>query len=81
MNDQEMMTDALATQKFVTSNYNSFANECATPNVRNEILSILSEEHKIQSNIFIEMQKRNWYQVAPAEQPKIDTAKQKFVKM
>jgi len=78
MNDQEMMNDALSTQKYVTSNYNNFAGECANLQLRDDMLCILQEEHMIQSDIFGEMQKRGWYNTSPAEQQKINQAKTKF---
>ena len=79
--DREMMNDALISQKTLTKTYNTFADECCTPGVRNEFLSILSEEYQIQADVFDEMSKRGWYQVPPAEQTKIDQAKQKFSSM
>jgi len=78
--DKTIMQDALATQKFLTSGFNSFTNECATPGVRNEFMSILTDEHKIQSEVFDEMQKRGWYETQPAEQAKINQTKTKFAK-
>jgi spore coat protein CotF len=78
--DKEMITDALTSQKMITSTYNTFANECATPALRSEFMNILSDEHQIQHEIFTEMQKRGWYQVEAAEKTKIDQAKQKFAK-
>ena len=76
--DKEMMNDALASQKFITGNYNTFTNECVTPAVRGVFMSILKEEHDIQNEVFTEIQKRGWYQVQPAEQQKIQQVKTKF---
>lgn len=76
--DREMMDDALSAQKFVTDGYNTFANECATPALKSEFMNLLSEEHQIQHEVFSEMLKRGWYQTSPAEQTKINEAKQKF---
>jgi spore coat protein CotF len=81
MSDVELMNDSLASQKLISDNYNTFANECATPCVRDEFMNILRDEHQIQAEIFDEMNKRGWYPVQPAEQPKIDAAKQKFGNM
>lgn len=77
--DKEMMSDALASQKFITEGYNTFANECATPAVKTEFMNILNEEHQIQQEIFAELQKRGWYQVEAADQNKVTQAKQKFM--
>lgn len=76
--DQDMMTDALSSQKLITDNYNTFANECANSMVKSELMNLLSEEHQIQHEIFVEMQKRGWYQTEAADQNKINQAKQKF---
>ena len=81
MNDQEMMHDALSSQKQITGIYNTFANECATPAIRDEMLNILQEEHGIQADIFQEMQKRGWYPTPMAEEQKIQSTKQKFLNM
>ena len=79
--DQEVLTDALASEKFATDGYNNFSNECATPEVRQKFLALLSEEHQIQNDIFQEMSKRGWYPTPAAEQQKIDEAKQKYQNM
>lgn len=68
--DKAMMNDALISQKMLTDDYNTFANECATPSVRNEFLSILSEEHQIQADVFDEMNKRGWYRFLRQIKPK-----------
>ena len=76
--DKDILQDALASQKFVTGNYNTFTNECVTPEVRGVFMSILKEEHDIQNEVFTEMQRRGWYQVQPAEQQKLQQTKTKF---
>ncbi|MDF2632177.1 MAG: spore coat protein [Caproiciproducens sp.] len=78
MQEKEILNDVLASEKAVTGAYNNFANECATPNVRDEFMRILTEEHQIQADVFDEMQKRGWYPTPAAEQQKIQQAKQKF---
>ena len=78
MTDKEIINDTVVSQKFISGNYNTFANECVAGNLRNDFLSILNEEHRIQADLFYEMQNRGWYQVAAAEQTKIDQTKQKF---
>ena len=81
MGDMEIMNDSLASQKMISSSYDTFANECATPNLREEFLNILKDEHQIQAEIFTEMQKRGWYQLKPADQQQINQTKQKFQNM
>ena len=48
LTDREMLTDALSSEKFMTENYNTYANECASPSLMNEFMNLLSEEHQIQ---------------------------------
>ena len=81
LTEQEMMTDALASQKLITDTYNTFANECGSASLKADFMNILSEEHQIQHEIFTEMQKRGWYQVEQADQNKINQAKQKYTGM
>ena len=79
--DQDMFTDLLSSQKFITDGYNSFANECATPSVKADFVNILSEEHQLQNEVFVEMQKRGWYPTEAADQNKISQARQKYANM
>ncbi len=76
--DQDMITDVLSTQKFITGEYNNNANEAKDPAVKNTLMSILDDEHMIQHEVFQEMEKRGWYPTEAAPQNKIDSAKQKF---
>ena len=61
MQDKEMLEDVLTSQKQITGLYNTYANECATTAIRDEMMNILHDEHDIQADIFMEMQKRGWY--------------------
>lgn len=76
--ERDMMNDVLESQKFITDTYNTFTNECATPDVRNRFMNLLSEEHQIQAEVFDLMKQRGWYQAPAAEQQKVQQAKQKF---
>ena len=76
--DREMMNDVLSSQKFITSGYNTTANEAGEPAVKNVIMTILDEEHKIQHEVFSEMQNRGWYQTEAAPQNKVQETKDKF---
>ena len=76
--ERDLMNDVLASQKFITDTYNTFTNECATPNVRSGIMSILSEEHQIQAEVFDLMKQHGWYQVPAADQQKVCQTKEKY---
>jgi spore coat protein CotF len=79
--DKDMMTDILSSQKNITSIYNTYANECACPSLKADMMNILNEEHQIQHDVFCEMQKRGWYQTEPAEMTKVNEAKQQYMSM
>ena len=78
MQDKEMLTDVLTSQKMITGVYNTCANECATKQLRDEMMCILGEEHSIQADVFSEMNSRGWYPTPAADQQKINDAKTKF---
>lgn len=77
--DQDIMADLLSSQKYITENYNTYANECVTPTVLTSFMNILKEEHQIQNQVFSEMQNRGWYAPEAADQNKVTQAKQKFM--
>ena len=81
MQDKEMLEDVLTSQKQITGLYNTYANQCATTAIRDEMMNILHDEHDIQADIFMEMQKRGWYPTPMAEEQKIQSTKQKFLNM
>ncbi len=76
--DRAMINDALSSQKFISDGYNTGANEAAAPTVKSTLMSLLEDEHTIQHDLFVQMQKRGWYQTEAAPQQKIDETKSKF---
>ncbi len=80
MNDQETVNDFIASQKLVSSNYNMFAGECVNQQLRDEFLSILKDEHCIQSELFNTANSRGWYPVKQAPTNEIQMVKDKFSK-
>lgn len=78
LDDQEILTDILTSQKQITGSYNTFSSECAAESLKCDFLNILRDEHNMQSAVFTQMQQRGWYTTAAAQQPKIDAAKTKF---
>ena len=81
LGDREALSDFLATQKLISSTYNTFAGECANTQLRDEFLDILKDEHCIQSELFSEMQSRGWYQVQQADANEVTKVRQKFSAM
>ena len=78
MTEQQTLMDLLSSQKYLSGMYQSFGNECATPDVRGCMFSILEEEQRISEEIFTQMNTRGYYPVEKAEDTKVNQAKQKF---
>ncbi len=78
--EKQKMIDLLSSEKFLTGTYNTFCCEAATGSVKNCLLSILNDEHRMQNELFQEMSTRGWYPTEKAEEQKISAAKQKFGK-
>lgn len=78
LGEKEILNDFIMSQKLLTSSYNTYAGECTNQQLRNAFLNILDDEHGIQANIFENMQSKGWYQTEPADQQKVQQAKQKF---
>ena len=78
MVEKDYLSDVLMSQKQISTNYNTFANECSNPQLRTEFMNILNDEHYIQADIYTQMSKRGWYQVKPADMQEINQVKQKF---
>ncbi len=76
--DREIMDDLLASQKQITAEYNTAANECASSALQTEFMTLLGEEHQIQMELFQEMRKRGWYPTEQAPRQKIEAAREQF---
>ena len=76
--DKQILEEMLTLQKHTDLNYSMFADECATMAMRTDVMNILNEEHKIQSDLFSEMSANGWYIPCDAESTKVQQAKQKF---
>ena len=78
LTEKELLQDGLISQKLISGSYNSFAGECVNPQLRGAFLNILDDEHQIQADMFNCLQSKGWYQVEPAEQQKVQQARQKY---
>ena len=78
--EKEVLADGLCAQKGATSLFDKAANECVHERLRQTILNILNDEHKIQVEVFDLMHQRGFYETPAADQQKIDQAKQKYAK-
>ena len=78
MSEKEILQDGLISQKHITDSYNTFAGECVNEQLRSTFLNILGDEHKIQADMFCDLQSNGWYQVENAPAQKVQQARQKF---
>lgn len=76
--DKEILHDALTTQKNITGLFNTFSNECACQDLKKVMLDILNDEHAIQFKVFSDMNQKGYYPTTPAQQDKINQARQQF---
>lgn len=81
LTEKEILQDCLSSQKLATSNYNTFAGECVNEQLRSAFLNILDEEHRIQADIFTDMNSNGWYPVQPADQQRVQQVKQQYTTM
>ena len=78
MGDKELLTDCLNSEKNCTSVYNTFANECVNPTLKNDFINTLKDAHDVQFELFDEAKKRGWYAVKDAPETDIMQAAQKY---
>lgn len=78
MEDKEILTDLLNTEKELSALLNTFASECASPKLRTTFLNILDESHMSQTRLFDCMQKNGYYQVKNATKEQIKQVNKKF---
>ena len=78
MNDQERLTDFLCSEKKMSANYDAYAAECVSTNLRDDYLKIFNQGHKTQTDLFKLAQAKGWYQVEQAPASKVSQAYTKF---
>ena len=76
--EQQILQDALISEKHMTDSYNTYAGECVNEQLRNTMLTNLNDLHTIQANIFSTMQQNGWYPQQQAEAKQINQVKSKF---
>ena len=78
MNDQERLTDFLCSEKKMSANYDAYAAECVSTNLRDDYLKIFNQGHMTQTDLFKLAQAKGWYQVKQAPANKVSQAYTKF---
>ena len=78
LTEKDILQDCLSSQKYTTTNYNIWAGECVSEQLRSAFLNILDDEHRIQADIFNDLSSKGWYATQPADQQQLQQVKQKF---
>ena len=73
--EKNLLSDALQSQKFCTSMYNMAAGECDDPQLRQTLMNLLDEEHKIQNDIFTIMKTQGFYPIKQATNQQVMEAR------
>lgn len=67
--DRELLAGALTAERAAAGGYEALAGRCVTPGVRQKILFLLGEEHRVEEELLEELTKRGWVS-APAAGPR-----------
>ena len=78
MKESEIITDLLLTEKKMSTNYNLLASECTNVQLRDAFVSLLTQGHKTQTQLFETAKQKGWYKVEQAQPQMVAQAAQKF---
>ena len=78
MSEQEILTDLLTSEKHLTSTVNTFITESTCSNLRQNLKTILDEEHSIHENLYNIMNQKGWYPTSDAEAQEVQKVKGRY---
>ena len=78
LTEQDMITDALSTEKQLTKLYATAVSEASCQILRNEITKMFTETQQLQFEVFNALKSRGWYQVKNTETADVQQAVAKF---
>lgn len=81
LSEQDIMTDALNTEKLSITSYGSYLAEATCEQLRQELNTIIGENQQIQFEMYDQMKQRGWYQAKNAEMNEIQQTIQKLGQM
>ncbi len=81
MDDRELLSGALASERLAADGYNRFSGQCATGAVREKFLTLLNEELKLQGDILQELDKRGWLPTTAANPQEVAQVKEQYQSM
>lgn len=79
--DKEMLTDILDEEKSIIKLYSTGVTESSCQNMRNLFLKNIDQLNDDQYQVFDHMRTLGFYQTSPAQDTKVQQAKQKFSQM
>ena len=77
-NDRDLLNDILATEKYVTDNFNIFTKEASHDQLHSTTMNILGETHEAARQTYNLMFKKGWYVLNSATRQTLDQTKQQF---
>ncbi len=80
MNDRDYLNDILATEKYLTDGFNTFAREASHTELHNDVMTILNETHDCTRDLFNLMFEDGFYSFQGASGQEVQQAQQKFSK-
>jgi len=78
LSDHEILADLILEQSSLAKQYGDAALECPHADVRNEMLGVMNEEHRLHAAVFSEMEKRGLCEQHKAPSERIDQIREKF---
>lgn len=78
LTEQEIITDALTSEKQIIGAYGTYLSESTCENLRSEFTKILNDKQQIQYQIFDAMKQKGWYNVKNANMNEVQMAAQKY---
>jgi len=78
MNDRDRLNDMLATEKYLTDNFNIFAREASYMELFQDVRRILVETHQEARNLFNFMFQKGWYSLQAESTQQVAQAQQQF---
>ncbi len=78
LQDEEILLDMLYTQQYLTNTYNTGMNICTSPQAKNQVVEILSEEQQMQGQLLDEMLKRGYITPQEADSLALLLAREKY---
>jgi spore coat protein CotF len=78
LNERDLVNDILATEKYLTDNFNIFTREASNQQLHNDIFRILQETHRAGRDLFNLMFQKGWYKLTAASEQEIQQSAQQF---